>query len=234
MATARDSDSLLLDTDDKKRYYLVHVHGALIKKTDYELKTVLELALAYGHKNIVFNLLRMSNIDVHGIERLERICQAIDEREGKVSFAGIPERYVPLFNRSTLLRSKKRYKTYQEADINELENFSYDSRLGYVVMSYAGVIDTSIVVPLKRAFEILLVEGNENFIFDFSQTSMITSSGISLLVNFHKRLTKDNCRFILTNLGGETKNALAITNVLEVIENCPTNAEAIERITQKP
>lgn len=102
---------------------------------------------------------------------------------------------------------------------------------GYVVVRTSGYLDDVGGEELKRSCDALIEEGQTLFIFNLSQTPVINSTGLSMLLDLVvKVIDYHDGKVALTGLTKLTRTALQMTGVLTLCQAYESEQEACKGI----
>ena len=88
-------------------------------------------------------------------------------------------------------------------------------------------IDTS--EELEEKIKVCLKEGG-CFILDLSSLAYVDSSGLGILVQFHKSLRAKNGKIVLASLTDNVRKVMEITRLIKLFEVFPSRSEAVHSI----
>lgn len=95
--------------------------------------------------------------------------------------------------------------------------FHYTEESGFLILSIEGEVRVNTIFDLKKELQSLVNEKG-NLAVDLEKVTQIDSSGISLFINMHKKLTQQERTFCLFNTSGDTAKIFSEVNLEKVIK----------------
>jgi anti-anti-sigma factor len=215
----------ILETEEKKPYYLLKIKGKFsIINADEVLKKGLQ-AITAGYKQLVFDLSETTFIDSKGIGVLTSLHKQLLEKGGAVLLASLPDRISRLLESCGLLKMFKKVETADNAKQAAPLVLEQENRGFYVLFRIPGTLDMHCLNPIKEAFTRILADNCRHVVFDFAKTRAVSSVGIGLILNMHKELIKKQGSVHLVNMAPDVQSVFDATQVLNVIPSYKTMDE---------
>jgi anti-anti-sigma factor len=123
---------------------------------------------------------------------------------------------------SGLLKSIKLYDSCEAADTVITLNLEILEHGFYMLYKIPNQFNIEIVKPLRAAVDESLKKGFLHHIFDLSNTRMVTSVGIGIMMNLHGRLLQKKGSVYLLGLTPDVRTILDRTNVFKVLTEYET------------
>jgi len=86
-----------------------------------------------------------------------------------------------------------------------------------LILSLEGRIDTITQIQLSNEIDKALMDGSKNLILDFGEVEYISSAGIRVIIETHKKITSSGYLLKLTNVNDTVKNVFDITGISNII-----------------
>jgi len=86
-----------------------------------------------------------------------------------------------------------------------------------LTLSLAGRIDTITQIQLSNEIDRAFQDGFSNLILDFGEVVYISSAGIRVIIETHKKITFSGYQLKLTNVNDTVKNVFDITGISNIL-----------------
>lgn len=100
-----------------------------------------------------------------------------------------------------------------------------------VILKISGRMDLEGITPLREIIISSLDKDVTAFVFNLTDVTNISSSGIGLLLDYHQDLKGKKVKLVLTNLPPAVKYVLDITRVYDVFPVFISDEEAFAYLT---
>ncbi|MCD7894408.1 MAG: STAS domain-containing protein [Erysipelotrichaceae bacterium] len=87
----------------------------------------------------------------------------------------------------------------------------------FIIVSFHGEIDSSHVGSYRKQLDDLIENSHKDMIFDFSDTTMIDSSGIGLVLGRYNQLKNDQRILMITGLNSVTYRLFELTGLFKIM-----------------
>ncbi len=87
----------------------------------------------------------------------------------------------------------------------------------YIMVSFHGDVDSSHVVNYRKKLDELIENSHKDMIFDFSNTTMIDSSGIGLILGRYNHLKNDERTLMITGLNNVTYRLFELSGLFKIM-----------------
>ncbi|MCD8029155.1 MAG: STAS domain-containing protein [Erysipelotrichaceae bacterium] len=87
----------------------------------------------------------------------------------------------------------------------------------YMIVSFYGNIDSSHVESYRKQLDELIENSHNDMIFDFTDVTMIDSSGIGLILGRYNQLKNDNRTLIITGLNSVAYRLFELTGLFKIM-----------------
>ncbi len=87
----------------------------------------------------------------------------------------------------------------------------------YVIVLFHGDIDSSHVGNYRKQLDTLIEKTSQDMVFDFSDITMIDSSGIGLVLGRYNQLKNDKRTLMVTGLNHVTYRLFELTGLFKII-----------------
>ena len=96
------------------------------------------------------------------------------------------------------------------------------------LVSVSGEIDIGSAPRLISALNEAVGNGDSPLVVDLTEVVFMDSTGLALLLNAHRRLTRRGTGFAVVCDEGPVKRVFAITDMMEVLQVCQDRADAVQ------
>lgn len=170
-----------------------------------------------GQKVLLFELSKTTFVDSSAIGLLANLHKDMMSKRGKVCLATLSPMASKTFHAFRAERVFEIFKSIRDADIVLGSGLSVEERGFYALIKLPREFNVNTVQPLREAIDEMVNNGHIHLVFDFEQTELITSIGIGILTNLHKKLKEKNGSIFLITIQLEIRMLLETTNVLRVL-----------------
>lgn len=208
---------------DKSDYRIITIYGRFCSKTLFKIKKSVEIAVAMGFQNVVFKLDNDVFIDNAALNYLNSLQT---ELEGKrITLYIVTAKSEKIFPSTIPIYSS----------IEALNNHLYcrikvDHRENYVLITVFNDFDINKVPPLREAISPLYSSTHKIIVFNLAEINSISSCGLGLLANVHKKLTKMRGALYLVGAKDLVIETLETTNLLTILPHFTSLAECEKNI----
>ncbi len=106
-------------------------------------------------------------------------------------------------------------------------NFSYNEEIDFLILTIDGEIRVNNILDLRKELQ-SLISDNQSIAIDLSKVPYVDSSGLSLLVNMHKKLSAQNRTLCIFNYSGMVEKLFIEANLGKVIKLYPSKQDFIQ------
>jgi len=100
------------------------------------------------------------------------------------------------------------------------------SRGGVELLSVEGEIDMATAPRLISALNHSVVDARDSVIIDITKVQFMDSTGLALLINAHRRLSRRNKGFAVVCPAGSMLRVFEVTDMVEMLHVCPDRESA--------
>jgi anti-sigma B factor antagonist len=86
-----------------------------------------------------------------------------------------------------------------------------------LILSLSGRIDTITQIQLSNEIDKILNDEFNNLFLDFGEVVYVSSAGIRVIIETHKKITSRGYKLELTNMNDTVKNIFDITGISNII-----------------
>jgi len=215
---------------NKEKYCLVHIKGKFNTSSLAEIRKSVECAVSLGQKVVAFELSEATAIDNGAVGLLMSFQRALSADGGCVKIVA-PQRaiYQSLMDRNALAELRM-YPSLPAMETEVVSGFTKEDRGFYALIKMPKEFSITVVKPLREAIAGSVSAGQKNFVFDLSLTTQITSVGIGILMNLHKRLLEKGGGVSLVAMTPLVRKVIESTNVLRMLAEFKTVEEAERKL----
>lgn len=215
-----------LELESRKRYQVVHIRGRFCGSTVPQVRKAIETSRARGYKHLAFELGETTFVDSAALGFLAGLCKDLRAEKGNVHLTGIGPQITGPFRTSKLLSIIPTYTSLAEIDRVLASSVDEEEAGTYYVITVHGNFDVNQIAAVRGAVEKAMAAEHTKVVFDLSDTTMLTSSGIGLMVNVHNRLKTKDGNAVIVGAHGLVRESLETTKVLTIVPNHDTVDDA--------
>lgn len=222
--------SLEVTTEDRGRTCVLHVRGKFTASSVHLLRTEVGGAIKRGMSALVMDLEHTALIDSGAIGFLTNLHKELQRRGGKLCLASLPERIERVLDSCGLLKVMEVYESPSDSDpATSKKKIETEERGFYALLKVPEHFDLESLGPVREALDGLTEAGNTAIVLDFEHTTHISSVGIGVVVNVHKRLKEKGGDVYLVGVSEQVRKLLEVSNVTEVV----TVLESVAQVEEK-
>ncbi|MBS0623524.1 MAG: STAS domain-containing protein [Verrucomicrobia bacterium] len=111
-------------------------------------------------------------------------------------------------------------------------NLKQEKKQYATVFQFQGRLDSTTAPEAEKAVLSAIESGEKNLVFDFASLDYLSSAGIRVLVQCHKKLEPTHGHIFLASIPKPIENVLYITGFLPYFQVCESTQKALEVASQ--
>ena len=217
-----DKSSIIITTEIKKDYFLVHVTGKMTVPNIAELRKAIDAAVGQGCRHVVIDMRKVTLMDTGGSGFLLNTCKQLVLTGGILLLVSVPKHINDLLESWKIDNIIKAYATLQEAEKALAGGVEKEDHGYYMLLKLPQEFDVNAVQRVRKLIDESIESGHLKMVFDFAKTHIVTSVGIGVVLNLQKKLTGLGGRVFLVNVSADIRSILETANVQNVVMICDT------------
>ncbi len=222
--------SYTLTEEERSQYHIFHIGGKFDISNVKSIQKAIECVRKMGKNVLLFDLKKTTFVDSSAIGLLATLHKDLITKGGKVCFAALSPAASKTFGTFKAERVFEIYASIEDADVVLDSGLSVEERGFYSYIRLPREFNVNTVQPLRDDVNKILEAGHIHVVFDFQQVELITSIGIGILTNLHRKLESKGGSIYLINMASEIRSLLDSTNVLKVLPECNSIEEVEEKL----
>ncbi len=198
-------------------YFSIKIYGKFTIDTVRKIRKSAEEAIQSEDKVILFDMEKTTSIDKNGVLLLVTLQKEAQAYNTKIMIACPSPKIMATLKKIGLDKTIPLYSFIKDFEKSLTSSIKAEDRGFYVILSIPKEFNISIVEQLRTLINESINSGYNHIVADFTSTKMITSVGVGLLINLHKRLQEKGGSAHIINLSDEVRQLLEATNVLKVL-----------------
>lgn len=227
--------SLEVTTEDRGRTCILHVRGKFTAASVHLLRGEVGGAIKRGMSALIMDLEHAVLIDSGAIGFLTNLHKELQRRGGKLCLASIPERIERVLNSCGLLKVMEVLESPSDSDpATAKKKIETEERGFYALLKVPEHFDLDTLGPVREALDRLIEAGYTQIVLDLEHTTYVSSVGIGVVVNVHKRLKEKDGEVYLVAVSEQVRKLLDVSNLTEVVTSLESVKEVEEKLMGKP